>query len=347
MYYNRASIDVPDLFKREFGFGFNHKIDYRHQAFGNANALNAFFREEAPLYASVSTAHYAFPAARPMEKKGFQGSDLVFDIDKPSSDFEHGHNPIFCTECFEHVKKDALRLKGILQVEFGLEGFSANYSGNKGFHFHLRDENLRALTQDSRRQLTEFLQGPETVFSGDEKNLLGPGKKSGGWHRRFYAYACTLIENSSLEELKHAGLRGKNAEMIFEKKALVLALMREGKWRFATPLFWKKLYDKFRAENSVVVDAQVTLDLARLIRIPNSLHGDTGFIAKTIGLEQLASFKLEDALAFGREKTIKISAQTDIEIGFPERLSLKKGEQATATQAAGIMLLCKNKALLA
>ena len=53
----------------------------------------------------------------------------------------------------------------------------------------------------------------------------------------------------------------------------------------------------FLSESEVVVGRQVTLDPYRLVRIPNTLHGETGLVAKPV--KRLESFNpAKDALAF-------------------------------------------------
>ena len=59
------------------------------------------------------------------------------------------------------------------------------------------------------------------------------------------------------------------------------------------------------AKQRIVVDEKITLDPYRIIRIPNTLHGKTGLIAKPI--EDLKSFKpINSALAFERKYYNKI-----------------------------------------
>ncbi len=349
-FYANHDLSVPEVHRREFGFGLHKKIDFRHKAFRTNAELNAYFRQNAPLFASYSTALYEFPDARPMEKKVFLGSDLVFDIDKPTREFDHKHNDIFCIECFGKVKSDAIKILDYLKGDFGFKETAINYSGNKGFHFHLRLKEIRDLNQPSRKQLIDYLTGPETVFIGaheKDDRFIGPSEKSFGWNKKFFVYAFNFVQGALLEEVKKKGLRGKNAEDFFLKKGIVLEQMRKGKWVFASKKFWDNLYSEFKVEESVGVDAHVTLDLARLIRIPGSLHGETGLAARVVEPDRLPEFALRDAVAFSAgEKTINVLPQIDIALDFPERLFLKKNEPCEVSLASGLFLMCKGKATL-
>src|SRR3989338_1665701 len=101
-HYARNLRAPPSLEQREFGFGFDKKIDFRHKAFASARDFGSFVEREAPLYMSFSAAYYRFPDAQPMEKKEFLGADLAFDLD---AHYDHeGHNNLQCRHCFEKVK---------------------------------------------------------------------------------------------------------------------------------------------------------------------------------------------------------------------------------------------------
>ena len=149
-YYVGRTVAVPALAQREFGFGFESKIDYRHKSFASENEFNEFLRREAPLYASYSTARYSLPAARPMNRKGSLGTDLVFDLDKTYGE-EHpdSHNEVICGKCLGRSREDALRFyEEFLLSDFGFskDDVSVNFSGNKGFHFHVRTEGVQKLS---------------------------------------------------------------------------------------------------------------------------------------------------------------------------------------------------------
>ena len=357
-FYSAHSVSVTSVHKREFGFGFRKKIDFRHKSFASDAELNSFFKSDAPLYASYSTAYYDFPAARPMEKKIFRGSDLVFDIDLPFEGNAHvGHNPVLCLVCFSGVKRDALKLFSILTADFGFseKEISMNFSGGKGFHFHLNSESVLQLKQDARRQLTDYLAGPEFPLDSEgkreeEKSFRGPSRNALGWGEKFFQFAFDFIERSSAEELRLKGFHlRKSAEEFFARKKDVLSLLEEGKWRFAPKTFWEALYQDFKRENAVGVDAMVTLDLARIIRIPNSLHGDTGFVAKKLSAESLKKFEVFDAMVFSNDQSQTVSVAPNASLSFDfagKTISLKENEPIEVSVALGVLLLCKQKATL-
>ncbi|MFH0922611.1 MAG: DNA primase catalytic subunit PriS [Candidatus Micrarchaeota archaeon] len=351
-YYASAKIEIPDLRHREFGFGVEDKIDFRHKAFLSDEDLKNYLKNEAPLYASYSAAHYELPDARPMPRKNLLGADLVFDIDAPSRKIEHAHNDLLCRICLNSVKNDALRLQEeFLLGDFGFskKDVEVNFSGQKGFHFHVRGESVQHLSANARKQLVAYLQGPadEKLLFESKKLLRGPTADAKGWGGKFHSQAKTFLAGATLEDLKSKGLRGKTALSAFENRLLVLSKMREGNWDAVKGLhvLWETILEETRLQHAVVVDSAVSFDLSRLIRLPDSLHGSSGFIAKRISA--LQDFTVDDAIAFSKEKTINVAADKNIEFELGGQLfELAEGKTVELPLFAGLFLLCKKAAKL-
>lgn len=356
-YYARVGVQPPaDFESREFGFGWEDKIDYRHKAFVNAVELRNFFATQAPLYASYSTAHYKFPAAKPMEKKQLLGWDLVFDLDSPTHITPHAHDLLFCALCFEQVKNDALRLvEEFLEKDFGFakNEISINFSGSKGLHVHVNSRTAKELTQDARKQLLDCIQGPspDTVLRKEKHSaLLGPSKTSRGWGKKIYSYCRKFLENVTLEQLRSFGLRSDTANRIIDLRKNALVKLSEGNWSAVAGLekIWAKLVPQAISEHAINVDRSVTFDAARLIRIPDTLHGDSALLAKKIPFSVLQNFNpLCDAIAFNSRAMIKIKSEIQLEIEYAgAQESVKQGENELS-EGLALLLLCKKKAVLA
>jgi DNA primase small subunit len=95
------------------------------------------------------------------------------------------------------------------------------------------------------------------------------------------------------------------------------------------------------------VDTGVTIDTKRLIRVPNTLHGSTGLIAKELpSLDKFEPYR--DATAFGNEPT-KIEALQ--EIPAQEFLSstmekMEKGKSKEVPLSYAMYLILKGAARL-
>lgn len=354
-YYSRHSPPLPlDFGQREFGFGFETKIDYRHKAFANKREFEEYFAVQAPLYASHSCAVYRYPDARPMEKKEWLGADLVFDFDAPRLPKEHyaskEHNALLCPRCLHAVLNDALQLtEEFLWGDFGLSKRDTIlvYSGNKGYHVHVRSNAVRGLRQEERRELLEYVNGPKQLLRkqkiGRVEVLRGPSSHAKGWHAKYYHEALKAI--GSVEGMRQLGLSKPKATKILADAERVKAGLAKGNWDAFAGLedFWLKVFEETKKKHALQPDAQVTLDLARLIRLPGSLHGGTGLIAATV--EKPNFNPLRDAVAFSwrRMERVRLTAPLAVEMA-DEVLELKTGENEVP-EAVAVLLEAKGKTL--
>jgi DNA primase small subunit len=347
-----------DCAAREFGAGFEKKIDWRHLAFASAFELKSFLVREAPLFVSYSAAHYQSPAAQPMERKNAVAWDLIFDIDAPTLRSEHNHDDLFCARCFEAVRADTQRLiDDFLIADFGFseKEISVNFSGSKGMHVHVASAEALKLSQDARKQIAAYVKGPSAVGAlltqyDERAPLRGPNETSRGWKGKAFKAAKEFLENASTDDLMDYSLRRDRAQRIFTEKKIALERLAEGAWDAIAGLekVWPSLIGGVIARSRVEIDEPVTTDAARLIRLPESLHGGSSLRAAKIDLKKLGEFEpLRDAVAFRGSETVKIKTQRELEFNFgSERVEAREGESDVALGPA-LFLLCKGKAALA
>ncbi|MFH1750833.1 MAG: DNA primase catalytic subunit PriS [Candidatus Micrarchaeota archaeon] len=358
-YYRHGLKPPSSLHMREFGFGFERKIDFRHKEFKSELDLKAFVEKEAPLFMSYSAAHYRYPGAQPMQKKEYLGADLIFDLD---ADPTHAnHNKIHCGYCLETVKADTIRLvEEFLMEDFGFlaSEIGINFSGQKGYHVHLEEKKFWELSQEGRKQLLNFITAKDLDMGrillkqklGHGRFILrGPSENSAGWAGKLYRAATDFIRNAKPEDLAYFGLRKKDAAIVFERKEYILKKMAQGNWDLLKGLdtLWENILQQTVSLRSVNIDRNVTFDLARLIRLADSLHGDTGYIAKSLTRGELREFEpSKDAIAF-KGKPLRIRNTDAIEFDFGgQQYHLKHGEEMDVPEALGILLLCKRQAKL-
>ena len=352
-FYSRFEAPPHDVAKREFGFGWNSKIDQRHKSFPSPKELREFLRRESPLYASHSVAYYQIPDARPMQRKGFLGAELAFDIDKPRTG-EHGHNGLVCPVCLEAARIDALQLQEeYLLGDFGFSHseITANFSGSKGYHLHVDSESVRQLGSDARREIVEYASEPrgellvEEEIRGDarefceerkkgvSKLLTGPGEKARGWGKKLYDEAVAALKESPLDD---------------EKKKLALENLKRGNYGAVkgTENIWEKALAAAKAKHALVLDKQVTLDTARLIRLPETIHGGTGFVARKCNLRSFDP--LTDALAFPEKTMVRVKPAKTAAFELMSRtFEVKEGVALDLPEPAAMLLLLKGYAALA
>ncbi|MCX8198300.1 MAG: DNA primase catalytic subunit PriS [Candidatus Micrarchaeota archaeon] len=349
-YYSENKIAMPSAHMREFGFGgWDKKIEFRHIAVPGEAELMAKLALEAPLYVSYSVAYYQFPSARPMVRKGWRGADLVFDLDAP----EHSCGKFTCQECLDKVKQDAIKLiEDFLLPDFGFSKseLSANFSGGRGYHVHVKSQAVEQLDRSARREIADYIAGTgldfDRLFWEDGKKLFGPKPSDGGYGGKF---AREYLRRLDDEEFAQQISRKLSKP---EEKARLKSAIQQGNWdNIGIANRKRKLREKFEEMRLTLagrIDANVTADITKLIRMPNSLHGGSGLCAKSIPSLKLDGFEpMRDAQAF-RQGSLKIKAAESIpEVPgiVPEKMPA--GKIAEVPQAQAAYLLCKKAAVLA
>ncbi len=335
-FYKRFNVGVSRLNEREFGFGVEGKIDQRHLAFSSQKVLQQFLIEKAPLFLSYSTAFYRFPDRRPMEAKEWLGAELVFDLDVDVGNF-------FDKNAFEQAKEQVLRLiEDFLMGDFGFkrEEISVNFSGHKGFHVHVLSEAVFPLSQKARRMLVDYIQGvglrldlflERAVVDGKEI-WVGPVPSEGGFRGRFARMFARLCDDAKLRQVIERGIWEPVMKRRSMRKKMVLALEKS------------KLI-------GVRIDAPVTYDIYRLIRVPGSFYGQTGWIAKPVPLSRLSDFcPLHDAVVLPMDRFMRVRALAEIpafEFGGTSFEPFQRGEEKRVPIAFGVFLIGKGLAELA
>lgn len=356
-YYAKASFGIPEIEKREFGAGIEKKIDSRHMAFPSEQDLRAFLVNNTPLYVSHSVAYYSLPSATPMEKKGWLGADLVFDLD-----FETESKYLSKAD-FEKIRADTIRLiEEFLIPDFGVppEKISANFSGNRGFHVHVRDSRFRNLRGEERKEIIEYIKGLglryEMLFSQKEAGQSagravfreqGPKPAASGYGGKFAKKVLEILETEP-EKLSRV-FRDAN------KKQAFISGIKGGNWslRKITPSLDAKLRTLAETElpmRTVNIDSGVTQDASKLIRVPNSIHGSTGLAAKTVALKELAKFDpMRDAIIFSQKPTRIIAVEDipDIEMGGSMHDKMAKNVEKEVPEFLAFYLKLKGSARLA
>lgn len=351
-HYQGARIFAVKPEQREWGFGgWEKKIEFRHIRIKNADELRARLVSESPLYISHSVGYYEFPDARPMPKKNWLGADLVFDLDAEA----HSCGKFTCQHCMEKVKADALKLiEEFLIPDFGFsqQELSVNFSGSRGYHVHVRSESVMQLGREARREIADYVSGTglafERLFWSDKKKFFGPRPSQGGYGGKF---ARAFL--ARLQDDEFANSISRKLKKPEEKEKLVFSIS-EGNWdNIGIVAREKKLAEKFEQMKLTLagrIDANVTADSTKLIRMPDSIHGGSGFAAKSMPISGISGFEpMEDAPVFGSEmlkvKTVEMVPALCIR-GF----SFGPYDAQKAVElpmACAVYLLCKKASVLA
>ncbi|ACB40605.1 DNA primase catalytic subunit PriS [Pyrobaculum neutrophilum] len=157
-YRNYAKFDVDAVEKREFAFQPFGGGMVRHKAFKSVEELRRFAVEKTPRHMYHSSAYYERPDEGDMERKGWLGADLIFDIDGDHLDTEAcRESKLVSIACLNDAREEANKLLDVLTRELGLKPRRIVFSGNRGFHVHVADEEVLALGARERRELVNYL----------------------------------------------------------------------------------------------------------------------------------------------------------------------------------------------
>ena len=383
-YYLQATLDTPpSLESREWGFILFDDVGMRrHKSYLGRGELVDYIRSMVPAHLYYSAAYYQRPGAPTMKEKGWQGADLIFDLDA-----DHLRKaPKSYSDMLDLVKKETLKLLNFLLADFGFseKNISVVFSGGRGYHIHVRDPKVLALGSDERREIVDYLTGRgldverfinESYIGGDSRGgerafkLRAPVEGAPGWGSRinrslisFVVRTRDLDENDAVKVLSLTkGIGPKKAAAFY--KGLVerdaLDKVRQGNLDLfrGSSQIWKKLLAEFLEGESVKVgwslddergetDEPVTADIRRLIRCPTSLHGGSGFRVTPLTIQSLEEFEpLWDAVVFGDEPVL-IDVVKPFKTEIPgESYDLEEGRSELPACAA-IFLMARGAAEL-
>src|SRR3989338_3158423 len=348
-YYSKAPLTVLKPESREFGFGgWEKKIEFRHIRVRGEGELRTRLVNEAPLYISHSVAYYEFPDARPMVKKNWLGADLVFDLDAA----EHSCGKFTCQHCMDKVKGEAQQLiDEFLLSDFGFSKseLSINFSGSRGYHVHVGSESVAQLDREARREIADYVTGTgllfDRLFWKEGKKFFGPKPTDGGFGGKF---ARAFLKRLDDEEFALSISRKLKKPEEMEK---LRSSIRAGNWdNIGIANREEKLSEKFLQMKLTLagrIDANVTADTSKLIRMADSLHGGSGFAAKTV--QTLDDFEpMRDAPIFneGELKGKLTEAVPALAIKEHAFGPFSAGAVMGLPMACAVYLLCKKAAVL-
>lgn len=368
-YYEKNELDLPDRFgRREFAFVvFGGKGMIRHIGFEKKTYFTNFLKEKIPSDVYYSSAYYKMPDAPTMQEKEWMGAELIFDLD---SDHLPDADKLSYDKQLELVKKEFYKLvNDFLLNDFGFEEkyVELYFSGGRGYHCHVKDPKILNLDSNERREIVDYITGRDlrdslvfheqvtgtrsygNVSYASGKTLRMPRPDEPGWRGRISKGIIEILNEivkseNPIEKLEEYGVKRSDAEQLLQDlSGERLERIKEGK------LDQSKTIRKFFLNNALrktavsisagETDEPVTCDVKRLIRLPESLHGKTGFKVQKISLNKLKDFDpLRDAVVLP-DKQVNVDLKQPINIKIKEEaFDLKQGKQAVPTYAAVFLL---------
>ncbi|HII85324.1 TPA: hypothetical protein HA273_01810 [Candidatus Bathyarchaeota archaeon] len=175
----------------------------RHRSVSNLKEFKSFVGDAVPSDIYHSCAYYENPEAD-MDKKGWLGADLVFDIDADhipticnkihdewtcnkcgfggkgpppancpacaSQKFDSKTWP--CEVCLNSAKEETQKLVEILEKDFGFSNSDLHlfFSGHRGYHVHIETEAVKTLDSVGRREIVDYVYGLGLAYLSGENS---------------------------------------------------------------------------------------------------------------------------------------------------------------------------------
>jgi DNA primase small subunit len=314
--------DVPvfltdSIMYREFGFDHDGKGPRdRYNTFQSVERLEKFLRDRAPYSAYSSVSYYEKPGNR----EGYVKAELVFDIDAkdlPSYMKKCCKQGEVCEKCLETAKQYILSLKDIFEGDFGIKSLFYIYSG-RGYHLRILDPDVMEFTDVERAYILDYLSGSQEIKGTAKVNRwLAPR----GYTKVFKDRLLGMLEDATAKDLSMIeGIGKASAQQIIRNKDQIIddihkwiqkggnvdwdedkktGILRSARFRTLNEILGEKKYDRVKdfvlKQNASVLDAKVTVDVKRILRLPSSLHSKVSL--KCMVIPDVESFNpLSDAV---------------------------------------------------
>lgn len=168
----KSSIIDADYFaKREFSFTIEDDIYIRYQSFRDESELTQAIQKRQPYKIDIGAVFTAPPKDHNIIKpEAFKTveRELVFDIDMTDYDSIRtcctGAN--ICLRCWPYMTMSIKVLDHLLREDFGFRHLLWVYSGRRGVHCWVCDSSARALPNDARSAILDYL----TIELGASEN---------------------------------------------------------------------------------------------------------------------------------------------------------------------------------
>ncbi|MDI6724342.1 MAG: DNA primase catalytic subunit PriS [Methanobacterium sp.] len=267
---------VPDFIvnsveNREFGFDhFGRGPNDRYKVFNTPEYLKRFMKSKTPFAAYCSVAFYE----KPRKRDGWIKSELVFDVDAKDIPIRTCNCENVCEICLREAKEIISSIIDTLKGDLGLNNIHLVYSG-RGYHIRVLDEDVMEMDSDVRSHILKYVVGadlPKDKYDdSDGIYNLEHFSIPFGYPKVFterVKYAINhLTQDSKLDDV--------NAKLLKDVLTNRNLLDRDEWGLFKTkigPLRYKKVVKAITSLNMGLVDAKVSIDLKRILRLPSSLH---------------------------------------------------------------------------
>jgi DNA primase small subunit len=175
---------------------------------------------------------------------------------------------------------------------------------------------------------------------------IGPSLEDFGWKGRLARAAYESL--TATPEQPEKGSSRKIKAVLQQKKRTLERWKGEGPWILVgklSPTNWKRIIHEAIEKQSVKIDTVVTTDVHRLIRLSNTLHGETGLRKVEFASGEVERFDpFKSAIAFS-DGLIRVEVAEAPQFRLGDTVyGPFKDQRVELPAAAAMFLLCKGVA---
>lgn len=291
--------DLPDFIteelpRREFGFDhYGRGPNDRYKVFKNPDFLRRFLKSKSPFAAYISIAYYRNPRSR----EDWQKAEYVFDVDAKdlpirSCSCDEGE---VCEECLGQSLEIVNNLIDTLDGDLGLKNIHLIYSG-RGYHIRILDEDMMLADSDLRGEVLKYVAGatvPKSSYPNPDPSMAASNFNFQhftlpiGYHKIFTDRVKYNIQHLKGNE-KIDGINPKLLKDIIKFRHF----LDEDAWGLFKgnigPRRYNNIVNAMANVNLATIDAKVSIDIKRILRLPSSLHSKVSM--KCVEVEDRENF---------------------------------------------------------
>jgi len=311
-------IGLEDFEKREFGFQIvkDERVKFvRNISFSTPNSLMTYIKKKVPLAIYVGAIYSEGPNyfdQKTIQQLDWIRREFIFDIDLTEYDAVRpcdckGKNKI-CDMCWELITVSIQWIQETLEQDFGIKKIKWVFSGRRGVHAWILDRYMNHLDDVQRSAIVDYL----TFFKGEGEsaNYSPTAKFNTNYQKRTTELLYkSFFRNATISQIIRLGFSKQRAKYILDQRDLGVDnsfltnfIFNTHKLRTATPAqnypSREKIIQNILLQWSPRIDTAVTIDLRRILRLPGSIHGETGKVVKFLDYDEIEFFNplLEESI---------------------------------------------------
>jgi DNA primase small subunit len=278
--------DLPEFIKKGLNqreFGFDHLgrgPNDRYRIFRDVDMLRKFLRYRSPFAAYCSVAFYN----KPRKRGEWLKSELVFDVDAKDLPVRSCNCESVCEICLDEARQIVLLLLDTLQGDLGLNDIHIIYSG-RGYHIRIFDPEVMLFDSDVRSQVLKYVAGAESpkskYYDFEQLDQKPYPIEHFSIPLGYPAVFTSRMEHTILHLTGEETIENVNKKLLKDRE-----LVKKGEWglfkKNIGPKRHKNFVEGVSKMNMGLVDAKVTIDLKRILRLPSSLHSKVSMRCKEV-----------------------------------------------------------------